>query len=126
MTAPEIKFRVYDTFARKMISMVGMDWKIKFIHGRFVIEFDRKGLIPLLYTGSRSPSGAEIFEGDLVEVFIKTDRGLERTTDCIHWEDGAWRVGTLDGIVSDFTILGVVGNRFENVWPALVGVQDED
>lgn len=68
-------------------------------------------------TGFKTIFGHDIFDGDLVEAEVKTDRGIEVITDQVHWLGDAWRFGTFDGVLSDYPVLAVKGNVRDTIWP---------
>lgn len=111
---PSLKFRVLDTVSNKIIRDSSQyHVTVERHNGIATLEFNRDGLRPLLCTGLESPAGTQIFDGDIVECVV----GATRMTDAVYWNEGAWRFGTFGGVLSDYPIIAVIGNRFETPWP---------
>ena len=116
--ASGIEFRVLDLKARKILRDSSEYHAVVARNdGVATVMFNREGLKELLFTGVLSPAGTKVYDGDIIEAMVPTSRGVERVTDAVYWRESAWRFGTFDGVLSDFSVMAVVGNRFETPWP---------
>jgi len=80
--------------------------------------------IPCVFTGLVAQDGNEIYDEDIVaakdipaeSMTVPPEPGV--IVDRVHWENGAWRLGSYEGCLADFELVAVQGNTFEKPWPA--------
>lgn len=113
-----IEFRVLNKVSKKVLrdsSQYHAD--ISRNDGVGVLIFNSDDLIELQSTGEKTVDGVKVFDGDIIEAVITTNRGEEVITDHVHWENAGWRFGNFDGTLADVVIRAVKGNIFETPWP---------
>ncbi len=112
------KFRIFDAISKRILTdCSGIDASINWVGGIGYLNLNTLNLIPLLFTGEKAMDGKEIYDGDIVEAMVKTNRGEESVTDHVHFHDSAWRFGNFDGTLSDVVLIAVRGNVYETPWP---------
>lgn len=117
-----IKFRVLNTITNKILRDSSLfNVFVQRDNGVGTVIFNSDDLRPLLYTGEKTVDGVEVYDGDIVEAVITTERGEELFTDHVHFNDTAWRLGNLDGTLADVVIRCVRGNIYESPWPVGAG-----
>lgn len=113
----EIKFRVWCSWAKKMLTVGNIQWNGK---GEVVrveagetgnwlkdgwYDIDKANIHLMQYTGLKDKNGKEIYEGDIL-----TGGGLTKYT--ISWDRVGWYPFTNTTWTAD--LLEIIGNIFEN------------
>ena len=118
----EIKFRAWDSEDKKMIYnfpnppyVVFCDEAGSFGIGKFSDDYDE--LEVMQYTGLKDKNGIEIYEGDIVKIWLDyskeewfIDREVYYCEGCFVTKD---EFGAVDNL-GDFKNLEVIGNIYEN------------
>lgn len=118
-----IEFKAYDPTSRKILDNILDNRHVFFKEspdGSVEVLFDPPHLVPLLFTGFVIAGGdgsEKIYDGDIVEVLVQTDRGRERMTDAVYWMDGAWRFGAFGSVLGEHVLMAKRGNRLTTPWP---------
>ncbi len=120
-----IKFRVWEPNAKEMIYN-GVYCHVSLDHnGVMNCTGFPEDVIPLQYTGLKDKKGKDVFEGDIINIYV-TEMINEILKAEVIFNDGAFCIKYPDGNISAFVKneIEVIGNVYEN--PELLQKNNED
>lgn len=105
----KIKFRYWNDVTKQMVNDPPMPYK-----DGWTIEqlFSDRGWVWMQFTGLKSKSGVEIYEGDVIDYAFRTKDSNERFISSVFWGEYMWL--TNDHSINRINDVEIIGNIYEN------------